>query len=420
MADHCAWFIKNALITPGGGGGVKDWAAAAKLQAPRGWITAINGNTGAALWQYHAESQVLAGLLPTKSGLLFGGDTHGNLLVFDAKSGYVLNSINTGGALNSGVISYSVGGVQYVAATLGGSTENPSTVAGPLRVSIYGLQGSDTPKVVTLERLEPSPLPGVAAGAVAYAPCSQCHGGGMQAAASGSSAPPIGRQSQLADPELLRQFLATVPPPMPRLYPGVLTDNDVHHIADYLRTSVFSCGPNEPQRCAPPVRPSTGGTPAWRAIYADLTSPRCINCHPVASPRLQPVYWNPATNAPYPQDYPRQGDDRHPHYYTVLRGDTFPFETAEGTGIVNPGMGTPFERCTSCHGAANDPVTGIPGTTNPDFNPGQPFWALAPASMAWESAPGVPLNGAQLCASLLDMSKNGKPDAGTAVAPHCH
>src|SRR5262249_12330516 len=98
-------------------------------------------------------SQVLAGLVPTKSGLLFGGDTHGNLLVFNAKNGRLLKSIDTGGALNSGLISYSVDGVQYVAATAGGSTENPSTVAGPLRVVIYSLQGSDTPKVVTLPRL---------------------------------------------------------------------------------------------------------------------------------------------------------------------------------------------------------------------------------------------------------------------------
>ena len=52
-------------------------------------------------------------------------------------------------------------------------------------------------------------------------------------------------------------------------------------------------------------------------------------------------------------------------------------------------------------------MTGIPGTTNPNFNPGQPFWALAPASMAWESEPGVPLTGPQLCAALLDKSKNG-------------
>ena len=113
------------------------------------------------------------------------------------------------------------------------------------------------------------------------------------------------------------------------------------------------------------------------------------------------------TNAAYPQDYPRQGDNRHPHYYAVLRGDSFNFPTAEGTGIVQPGMGPPYEHCTKCHGTDNDPVTGIPGTTNPDFNPGQPFWALAPTSMAWESAPGVPLKGAQLCAALLDMTKNG-------------
>ena len=160
--------------------------------------------------------------------------------------------------------------------------------------------------------------------------------------------------------------------------------------------------------CAPPGKPSTGETQAWQAIYTDLTSPRCINCHPVASPKLLPYAWNPAKNAQYPQDYPRQGDDRHPHYYTVLRGDSFDFPTAENPNvIVHPGTGTPYERCTYCHGTANDPVTGIPGTTNPDFHPGEPFWALAPTSMAWESEPGVPLTGPQLCASLLDKTKNG-------------
>ena len=79
---------------------VKDWLAAAKLQAPRGWVTAINGATGAVLWQYQAESQVQAGMVPTKSGLLFAGDTHGNLLIFDAttkgKNGSLLHNIDTG------------------------------------------------------------------------------------------------------------------------------------------------------------------------------------------------------------------------------------------------------------------------------------------------------------------------------------
>jgi alcohol dehydrogenase (cytochrome c) len=406
MNDHCAWYIKSSQITGGPGGGgtvVKDWPAAAKLEAPRGWVTAINGATGAVVWQYEAESQVQAGMVPTKSGLLFAGDTHGNLLVFDATNGYLLNSIDAGGALNSGLISYLVGSDQYVAATVGGPTENPSTVAGPLRVVVYGLNGSDHPKVVSLDRLPIPPL--VPPGAAAYGSCAQCHApnGG------GTSAPPLLRQSQLADLELLKQFLANVPPPMPRLYPGVLTDNDVQALAEYLKTEVFNCGPNELQSCAPPAKGSSGGTPAWRAIYADLTSPRCINCHPVASPKLPGYAWNPMANAPYPQDYPRQGDDRHPHYYAVVRGDSFNLPTAENPNvIVQPGMGPPYERCTFCHGTTNDPVTGIPGTTNPNGpEPTAPFWALAPTSMAWESSPGVPLNGAQLCAALLDMTKNG-------------
>ena len=188
MADHCAWYLKSL-------GPVKDWAAAAKLQAPRGWITAIDGKSGRVRWQYHAESQVLAGLVPTKSGLLFGGDTHGNLLVFDAKKGSLLKSIDVKGALNSGLISYSVDGVQYVAAAVGGPTENPSTVAGPLRVSIYGLQGGDKPKVVTLDRVEPS-FPGQTAGQALFGQaCLQCHGPLGEA-----QRPPLARQSQTGRP----------------------------------------------------------------------------------------------------------------------------------------------------------------------------------------------------------------------------
>lgn len=400
MGDHCAWYFTDptAPNATNGGGVSKDWASVAKQQAPRGWITAIDGATGKVLWTYHTAAQVQAGLVPTASGLLFAGDTRGNLMALDAKNGALLKSIDTGGALNDGLISYAVDGEQYVAATVGGATENPSTVAGALRVSIYGLRAPAKPEVIELPRL-PQDQPGATLGLVLFfQTCSQCHG----ITGAGSSAPPIQRQSQLSDPALLKQFLATVPPPMPHLYPGVLTDDDVTQIAAYLKTDVFLCGkPNQPQSCAPPARPSSGGTAAWRAIYADLTSPRCLNCHPKASPKLTDFYG-------FTQDYPRQGDDRHPHYYNVLRGNTFDFPTAENPKvIVEPGMGPPFERCTSCHGKKNDPVTGIPGTTNPNYHPGDPFWALAPASMAWESAPGVPLTGPQLCASLLDKSLNG-------------
>jgi PQQ-like domain len=76
----------------------------------------LYGETGRVLWQYHADAQVQAALVPTKSGLLFAGDTHGNLLALDAQSGAVLKRIDVQGALNHGLISYAVGGTQYVAA----------------------------------------------------------------------------------------------------------------------------------------------------------------------------------------------------------------------------------------------------------------------------------------------------------------
>ena len=404
--DHCSWYIKGEQFLPGpfgrGGYAVKDWAAAAKLEAPSGWITGIDGQTGAVRWSYHAESQVQAGMVPTKSGLLFAGDTHGNLLIFNAANGTLLKSIDTGGALNSGLISYSVGGVQYVAATVGGPTQNPSTVAGPLRVVIYSIFANGPPTVVTLPRLDLPPAPGNTPEHQIFGQaCEQCHIGEPQ----GFNVAQISRQSQLADPALLKKFLATVPPPMPRLYPDFLDDNDVDMIATYLRTNIFNCGPNQPQSCEPPPTMTSAGTPAWRIIYSDLTSPRCINCHPVVSPNLR-KYPNTDNGSGYPQDYPRQDDDRHPHYFGVLRGDTVPFETLEKTGIVYPGIGTPFERCNSCHGANNDPVTGIPGTHKND-TPNQTFWFLAPASMAWESAPGIPLAGGALCRSLLNKTLNG-------------
>jgi cytochrome c553 len=341
---------------------------------------------------------VLAGLVPTKSGLLFAGDTHGNLLVLDARAGTLLKRIDAGGALNNGLISYSAGGAQYVAAAVGGATENPSRVAGALRVVVYGLRGPDKPAMttVTLDRLPASAAAGWTASHMLFVQaCQQCHGAG----GGGSSAPPLNRQSQLSDPDLLKRFLATVPPPMPVLYPDVLDDDDVRMLAEYLRSDVFKCGPDEVQSCNAPAHPTSGGTKEWLAIYSVLTSPRCMNCHPVAS-KLPPLL------GLFAQDYPRQGDDRHPHYYSVVRGDTAAFETAENTAVVHVGMGAPFERCRSCHGAGNDDATGIPGAEDPN-HAGQSLWALAPAAMAFESAPGVPLTGKELCARLKDKSRNG-------------
>src|SRR5215472_3559746 len=63
-------------------------------------------------------------------------------------------------------------------------------------------------------------------------------------------------------------------------------------------------------------------------IASVLQHPRCLNCHTMT-------------------DFPRQGDDRHPHLFGVSRGPD--------------DRGLPMGRCTSCHCSANNDATGVPG-----------------------------------------------------------
>jgi alcohol dehydrogenase (cytochrome c) len=335
--------------------------APAYNRQPRGWITALDGETGRLLWKYQTDGQMLAGLVPTKSGLVFAGDVRGNLFAFDAKNGSVLRHLDAGGAMNSGLISYAVDGTQYVAAAVGGICLNVAGVSGPLKVSIYGLQGSDTPKVVKLDRPSMKATGAAANVAMFVTVCSGCHG----ADGKGRTYPSLVRMTQLGDPEELKTFLEHVPPPMPAFYPGLLSDEDVQMIAAHLKSSVVeNTGPASGY-----VRPtSSSGSAQWQAIYSVITTPRCMNCH--------------TSN-----DFPRQSDRSYPHIYHVIRG--------------SDDHGEAPLRCSACHGETNNAATGIPGSLN---------WHLAPVSMTFESAPGVAMTSPELCARLKDKSKTGGKD----------
>ncbi len=73
-----------------------------------------------------------------------------------------------------------------------------------------------------------------------------------------------------------------------------------------------------------------------------LTHQRCMNCHPN-------------------DNIPKQGDDRHPHYFGMARGED--------------DHGFQATKCATCHQSENNAYSGVPGT---------PHWGLAPASMGWE------------------------------------
>ncbi len=114
---------------------------------------------------------------------------------------------------------------------------------------------------------------------------------------------------------------------------------------------------------------------AFEAMVPVLRYPRCMNCHSAG-------------------DFPRQGDDSHPHIMNVRRGPD--------------GHGVNAVRCSTCHQDHN-----LPGMHMP---PGAPGWGLpSPATpMIWEG-----LSDRQLCELLKDPQQNGHRTVAQIVE-HMH
>jgi len=107
---------------------------------------------------------------------------------------------------------------------------------------------------------------------------------------------------------------------------------------------------------------AAGDGSLFTAFVPVLRHPRCMNCHSKG-------------------DFPRQGDDGHPHSMNVRRGP-------DGHGIT-------AEKCSTCHQDHNLAGAHLP--------PGAPSWGLPPANMPmiWQG-----LTDAQLCESIKDQKQN--------------
>ena len=122
------------------------------------------------------------------------------------------------------------------------------------------------------------------------------------------------------------------------------------------------------QAAEPPAAPSKTAAAAandgalFTAFVPVLRNPRCMNCHSQG-------------------DYPRQGDDGHPHAMNVRRGP-------DGHGVT-------AEKCSTCHQDHNLAGSHLP--------PGAPNWGLPPAStpMIWQG-----LSDGQICRAIKDPKQN--------------
>jgi alcohol dehydrogenase (cytochrome c) len=84
-----------------------------------GAILAIDPLTGQRKWEYKMVDFTDAGVLTTASDLLFSGGREGDIYALNARTGALLWRFAAGGQVQSGPMTYSVGGRQFVAVNAG-------------------------------------------------------------------------------------------------------------------------------------------------------------------------------------------------------------------------------------------------------------------------------------------------------------
>jgi quinohemoprotein ethanol dehydrogenase len=148
---------------------------------------------GKLVWQSPAKPYWGGGVLSTASGVVFQGGADGTFSAYDARSGRLLKSIDTGTGVMAGPISYELDGVQYVAvlAGFGGAMNQigypPGSAAltyqNSERLFVFKLNGGAVPLPPKREReLQPLPAPTstdpavIARGMSLIARCAGCHG----------------------------------------------------------------------------------------------------------------------------------------------------------------------------------------------------------------------------------------------------
>ena len=211
--------------------------------AKTGWVTAVNPDSGAVRWKYHADAPVVAAITPTAGGVTFTGDMDGSFFAFESATGKLLFNTETGGALAGGVITYALGGTQYVAITSGNVSRLSFGESGKPSLIIYAL-----PERAKTAATSPSPQTAAATAtttvtAAAATPdagrgkelflknCAACHGNQGE----GGSGPALKGVRTRLDFATTVNWIENPSEKMPRLYPSVLDAQAVVDVAAYVQ-----------------------------------------------------------------------------------------------------------------------------------------------------------------------------------------
>jgi quinohemoprotein ethanol dehydrogenase len=146
------------------------------------------------VWETEPGPRATSGVLATAGNLVFMGNSGGKKLdAYDAKTGAKLWSFDAKTAVFAAPITYELGGVQYVAASVGGAAQGGYFAPTHARMLVFALGGKAVlpePAPYTPPSLDPPPSTAsadvIAHGGELYSQsCSVCHGvNGVQARTS--------------------------------------------------------------------------------------------------------------------------------------------------------------------------------------------------------------------------------------------
>lgn len=198
-----------------------------------GWVHAISGDDGSVRWKFKAPYPIVAGVTPTAGGVVFTGDIGGNLYAFDMASGTVLHQTNVDGSIAGGIVTYSLGGTQYLALTSGNVSRGTFDTKGSPKMVVMAVDASEAAFYsVALPEANGRGLvalqPPLVRGEQIFASfCSACHGARGELGVV---------QSRRTTIEALAAFVRNPTGAMPKLYPAPLDDAEVSAVATYVRT----------------------------------------------------------------------------------------------------------------------------------------------------------------------------------------
>jgi PQQ-dependent dehydrogenase (methanol/ethanol family) len=107
--------------------------------AGEGYVHAFDAATGALKWRFHSPMAFNGAVTPTAGGVLFAGDTGGDLYVFDQATGKIVFKFFTGGAISGGISVYGVDGQERVAVMNGNSSRGTRRGFGAATLIVFGL-----------------------------------------------------------------------------------------------------------------------------------------------------------------------------------------------------------------------------------------------------------------------------------------